>query len=361
MKKLITNQFWILMSVFLLFSSVSYSQFTNFEFLKSGPVDAAKITEAYITPWANAFGAGANGSWYNTAKPHKFGGFDITLTTNVGMVPSSDNTFDVSKIGLSSLTTGTGLAPTVSGPNVVGPQMTVKQNYAGTLYTVATFNTPKGLDWKLMPYPTLQLGIGLPLGTEVKIRYIPKVTIGGDKDDISSWGIGLMHSIMQYMPGHKLSPFDLSVFGGYTILKGNVKMDLKPGTPQFYTAYSPTTSFNNQKSGMTVQAWNASAIASVNLRVITFYGGLGYSKTSTEVTMTGNFPLPTINPSKSLTGPVYEDAGVLKDFPKLSINNFSGVRVNLGFRLKLGVFTMQADYTRAYYNVVSAGLGLSFR
>jgi hypothetical protein len=361
MKKLITNQFWIMMSIFLLSSSVSFSQFNDFDFLRAGPVDAAKLTQAYITPWANAFGAGANGSWYNTAKPHKFGGFDITLTTNVGMVPSSDNTFDVTKIGLSSLCTGTGLAPTISGPDITGPAMTVKQNYSGTLYNVASFNTPNGTDWKLMPFPTLQIGFGLPLGTEIKVRYIPKVTIGGDKDDISSWGIGLMHSIMQYIPGHKLSPFDISVFGGYTILNGNAKINLQPGTPQFYTQYNASTSFNSQKFAMTVQAWNASAIASVNLRVITFYGGLAYSKTSTEISMTGNFPLPTINPAKSLTGPVYEDAGVLKDFPKISINNFSGIRANLGFRLKLGVFTIQADYTRAYYNVVSAGLGLSFR
>ena len=83
--------------------SVLFSQIDNFDFLKAGAVDGATITEAYITPWANAFGAGVNGNWYNTAKPHKFRGFDVTVGASVGYVPSSDNTFDVTKIGLKHL------------------------------------------------------------------------------------------------------------------------------------------------------------------------------------------------------------------------------------------------------------------
>ena len=97
-----------------MFSLLSFSQVDNIDFLRAGPVDGAKILEAYVTPWANAFGAGVNGSWYNTAKPHKLGGFDLTLSANFGFAPSSDNTFDVSKIGLTTFT-GSGMAPTISG------------------------------------------------------------------------------------------------------------------------------------------------------------------------------------------------------------------------------------------------------
>jgi hypothetical protein len=45
----------------------------------------------------------------------------------------------------------------------------------------------------------------------------------------------------------------------------------------------------------------------------------------------------------------------------MDINNFSGLRANLGFRLKLGPVTFHADYTRAQYNVVTTGLGISIR
>ena len=99
----------ILCSLFLI-SIKAFTQFNNTDFLRAGTTDGSKIVQAYFTPWANAIGAGLNGSWYNTAKSHKFGGFDITLGGNVGIVPSSANTFDVSKIGLTQFT-GTGMAP----------------------------------------------------------------------------------------------------------------------------------------------------------------------------------------------------------------------------------------------------------
>jgi hypothetical protein len=346
----------ILCALFLIFP-VTYSQFDNTDFLRAGTVDGAAITQAYITPWANAFGAGVNGSWYNTAKPHNFGGFDITLGANFGFVPSSATTFDVSKIGLTEFT-GTGMAPTVAGPAEDGPILT-----GPTVDGIApiSFKTPAGADWKTMPVPTLTAGIGLPLGSELRIRYIPKISVSGG--DISSWGVGLLHSIMQYIPGDKVFPFDISLFGGFTRLKGNVPLELlpDPGSPQNYSAAYPAGSFDNQNFGITVDAWNISAIGSINLPVISFYGGLGYSNTRSVIEMTGYFPLPTINTSISTTDYVYEDAGVLKDFPDMDIKNFSGLRTNAGLRLKFGVFTIHADYTWSQYSVVSTGLGISFR
>jgi hypothetical protein len=356
MNGLSTKRPGILMILLFFISSVSFSQIDNFDFLKAGPVDGVAITQAYITPWVNAFGAGVNGSWYNTAKPHKLLGFDLTFGLNVGLVPSSANTFDASKIGLKTFTANSGTSPTISGKDVSGQTLT-----GPTVSGVppVTFKTPPGLNWGYMPVPTLQLGLGLPLGTEVKIRYIPRVNIGNG--DISSWGVGLLHSIIQYLPGDKLLPFDVSLFGGYQKLTGNAPIDLPPGTPQFYTTYNPLTSFDNQNAKIVVEALNIGVIGSLNLPVISFYGGLGYAKTSSVINMTGNFPLPTTNPAKSLTGPVYEDAGVLKNFPTIDIKNFSGMRANIGFRLKFAVVTIHFDYTRAQYSVFSTGFGLSFR
>lgn len=355
MNRLLTKRFGALISALFIISMVSFSQIDNVDFLKAGSVDGAIITEAYVTPWANAFGAAVNGNWYNTAKPHKFGGFDITFGANLGFVPSSDNTFDVTKIGLTTFK-GTGMAPTISGPDSPGPTLT-GPTVSGV--TPVSFQTPPGTNWKYMPVPSLQVGIGLPLGTEVKIRYIPKISISGG--GISSWGVGLLHNITQYLPGDKVLPFDVSLFGGYTKLSGNVPIDLPPGQPQFYSSKYPSTAFDNQNFALVTEAWNGSVIGSFNLPVISFYGGLGYTKTSTVINMTGNFPLPTINTTLSTTNPVYEDAGVLKDFPEINIKNFSGIRANIGFRLKFGLFTFHADYTRAQYNVISTGLGISFR
>jgi hypothetical protein len=192
---------------------------------------------------------------------------------------------------------------------------------------------------------------------------MPKINI---KDgNVSLWGVGLIHSIMQYLPGNKLLPFDVSLFGGYTKLQANVPISLQPGTPQNYTTpYNATTSFSNQNLKVSVQALNVSAIASLNLPVITFYGGIGYCKTQTKMDFTGNFPTPVlVTPTSGVPYAEYNNTGVKKgsDFPNMDIKNFSGLRANIGFRIKLAVVTIHFDYTKAQYNVFTTGLGLSFR
>ena len=351
-----------ILGILFTLGGVLNAQLDNIDFLRSAPQDGAKFLQAYLTPWTNAFGAGLSSGWYNTAKPHKFGGFDITTSFNVGMVPASEDQFDLSKIGLSSSITSTGMTSTVSGPDKAGPLM----SYKSGSYTLASFNAPPGTGWKIIPVPVAQVGIGLPMGTELKGRFIPKINI---KDgDISLWGVGLLHSITQYFPGDKLLPFDVSVFGGYTKLEGNVPLNLgpDPSVPQNYTSpINPSTSFANQNLNIEVTGLNLSAIASLNLPVVTFYGGLGYSKTKTAMVFEGNFPTPVLVTPALPAVPYaeYNNSGVKtgKDFPKIDVENFSGLRANVGVRFKLAVITIHADYTRAQYNIVSAGLGLSFR
>lgn len=357
MNKLIKKRVSTILFSLSLLSSVSFAQFDQLDFLKSSTADGIKFLEAYMTPWINAFGAGLNGSWYNTAKPHKLGGFDITTALNVGFVPTTAETFDLSSLGLSSnITPTTGSAPTIAGPDESGPLMTFSEG----AYDLASFRTPPGVAWRYIPVPIAQIGIGLPLGTEIKARFIPRLKFDNDlfQGDIGLWGIGLMHSIMQYIPGGDLLPVDASLFAGYTKLTGNIPVNLQPPNYNDYTIYN-VASFSEQNMSASVTALNISAIGSVNLAVVTFYAGLGYSKTNTILQLEGNYPSPV------LEGTVveYNDSGVktADDFGEINIENFSGLRANIGFRLKLAVLTIHADYTRAQYNVVSAGLGISFR
>jgi hypothetical protein len=355
MNRLFRKRIAILMISSLFFSSIAFSQVESVDFLRSAPEDGVKILSAYIAPWINAFGAGLNGSWYNTAKPHKFGGFDITLGINVGMVPSSEKMFAPSQMPFQSLILiGSELAPTIAGPQVDGPKM----NYVLGSDTLASFNTPPGTNWRFIPVPTIQIGIGLPKGTEIKGRIIPRIPF--KNFDVFLWGAGLMHSISQYFPGDKLLPYDISVFGGYTRLVSNVPTTLKPYGNNYsnYSSYN-ADSFSDQKLSIIVEAWNVGALASVNLKVITFYGGLGYSKTNTSAKLEGNYPTPTWGGA----APVYSDAGVITgaEFGEIGIKNYSGLRANAGFRLKLSVVTFHIDYTWSHYSVFSTGLGISIR
>lgn len=346
----------VLCALFLT-TGMTFAQMDNFDFLRSTPGDALKFIQAYINPWTNAFGAGLNGGWYNTAKPHKLLGFDLTTSVNVGVVPASADKFDLSAIGLSSSIAASGLTPSVSGPDINGQHMSYRVNGQ----ELASFDAPAGTAWKYIPAPTAQLGLGLPFGTEIKGRFIPKINI--QDGDVSLWGIGLMHNLTQYLPGDKLLPFDVSLFGGYTKLTGNLPLDVQPGSPQNYTApYNASTSFQDQNLNLTMSALNISAIASLNIPVLTIYGGLGYSKTTTAIQLQGNFPTPVLV-STGTPHSEYNNSGVktAADFPKIEMNNFSGVRANIGLRIKLAVITIHADYTRAQYNVFSTGLGISVR
>ena len=340
-------------------SLTSFSQFKDVDFLRTAPTDGVKYIQAYLSPWANAFGSGLNGGWYNTAKPHKFGGFDITTNFSVGVVPTSAETFDVSKIGLSPAITftGSGIASTAAGPKTSNTQMSYNQSGVA----LATFKTPQGSALKYIPVPMAQVGVGLPFGTEVKFRFIPKISV--QDGTVSLWGVGLVHSLVQYLPGNKLLPFDVSLFGGYTKLNGNVPLKLEPDQAftQNYTApYSST--FANQNLNFNVSALNVSLIASLNLPVVTLYGGLGYCKTQTKIKIQGDFPTPVLVATPT-SHAEYNNSGVKKgsDFPEIDIKNFSGLRANIGLRIKLSVITIHADYTKAQYNVFSAGLGVSFR
>ncbi len=343
-----------LLSVLFFVSSSAFSQIDDFNFIRSSTADATKFLQAYMAPWTNAFGAGLNGGWYNTAKPHKPLGFDITTSINVGIVPESAGQFDISSLGMTKLS-GSGTTPSISGPKASGPVLTYQEGGQ----TLASFNAPGGANWRYIPVPTLGVGIGLPLGSELKGRFIPKLNIRDG--DISLWGVGLMHNLTQYLPGDKILPFDVSVFGGYTKLQGNIALSILPDA-SFPQNYNPPVSFAGQNMNVCITSMNYSAIASLNLPVITFYGGLGYSKTKTTLQLEGNFPTPVLvaTPTPHVE---YNNAGIKtsKDFSDIGIEDFSGLRANIGFRIKLAVITIHADYTKANYSVVSTGLGFSFR
>jgi hypothetical protein len=363
MKKLLLKRISMLFAALILFSTVAFSQLENVDFLRTVPADGIKYIQAYVAPWVNAFGAGLNGSWYNTAKPHKFGGFDVTLGMNMGIVPSSAETFDIASQGFSSaLSFDQATSPTIAGSKNPNPQTHGTYTESGTI--LASFSTPEGTAWKYIPVPTLQVGIGLPLGTEIKGRFIPRLNIKGG--DIMLWGVGLMHSITQYFPGDKLLPVDASIFAGYTRLEANVPLNLQPDASVAwdYPTIDEATYFNDQNLSTIISALNISAIASVNLKIITFYGGLGYTNTSTTAELTGFYPKPVYVSSPVPHAEYNESAESINtgaEFPKIDIKSFSGLRTNVGIRLKLSVITIYADYTRAHYNVISAGLGVSFR
>jgi hypothetical protein len=157
-------------------------------FMAGGMDDATKLFESYLSPYINGFGASLTGGWYNTAKPHKLGGFDLTFTLNTAIVPEEFRTFDVNELALETFSVAQGqpsISPTVAGDKEDGPLL--QYNIPG-IPPQDAFTLIKGTGNKFVPSPMLQAGLGLFKGTEVIGRYMPKVEANAFSMDM--WGIG---------------------------------------------------------------------------------------------------------------------------------------------------------------------------
>jgi len=78
------------------------------------------------------------------------------------------------------------------------------------------FKMPNGGNLTAIPMLIPQVLVGLPAGNELMLRIFPKVKISEDIGDLSFWGIGVKHSISQYIP---LVPIDLAVQAVYQQMK----------------------------------------------------------------------------------------------------------------------------------------------
>jgi len=363
--KFLSKNFFLII-LFLSFSiSLSAQIKTVGEFFAGGVTDAGTLLEAYITPWANALGTSLSGGWYNTAKPHKPGGFDITLTTNISFVPADAKTFDLADLVLSDnveLPSGSTTAPTVAGESTSGPELT----YFVQDYEIASLHTPQGTGVGLMVSPMVQIGLGLIKSTEVNFRFFPNVELG-KYGKLGLWGIGGKHSISQWIPAIDKIPFlNISLMAGYTKFSSSFNLSVTPADISSRPGFDQTTdavSFDDQSLDLTVKSFTVNALVSANLPIICFYGGLGIVNTKTDLALTGIYPVPTIVPPSA--NPVVNDGSVVEDPVSLEIENNDGKptkpRINVGMRLKLGIITIHGDYTYASYSNVTAGLGISFR
>jgi len=348
-----------------LVSTNVFSQNDMSSFLKVGIDDGNKVLSAYATPIFKTFGAGINAGWFNTAKVHGLGGFSLTICPNVILVPSTDKTFDVSTLGISNNTrviNGKNSSTTFFGSNSNSnnPELGSFIRYPGaaTDSMLASFKLPQGIGANIFMIPTAQLAVGVGLGTEVSIRYMPQIKT----NDISAGiiGFGIKHDIKQWIPGIKLMPFDLSIMAAFTRLDASVQLTA-------LKADQPTSNIDNpnpnktylQSTNFVSSAYTVNVLLSKKLSIFTPYLGLGFQSATTEFALKGEYPITDINTNYNPLDPLSKPKVVreLKD-PISLTSTFSDLRATAGFRFKLALFTFHADYTLAKYPVASIGIGL---
>lgn len=334
--------------------------------IQSGMADANTIMNGYMGPLMKAFGAGLNSGWYQTAKPHGLGGFDITVSTNAIFAPSDAKMFSLD--GLNNVRPAAGQpneAPTTFGDSKPGPKVEVHEinPLTGTDTAFAEFELPPGTGLGFIPVPTAQVSVGVGYGTDISVRFIPSYSLGDVK--VGMFGFAVKHDFKQWIPAMKELPFDLSVMFGYTSMSVDLRLKGIQANPDdsVYKA-DPNKTYTNQKAEFSSKAWTTNVIISKKLGPFTPYLGVGYQSSNTSLAFTGIYPITVPNsqaanpsdPSFTYKTRVSEISDPINIEGKLS--NF---RANVGFRLKLAVLTIHGDYTFGEYKVASVGVGLNIQ
>jgi len=313
--------------------------------LKSNLQDGTKLINGYVDPFMKTISTGLNNGWYNTAKPHKVAGFDLTVTVNAVTAPTSANYFNINDLKLTNVQLAPSQPQGISNGNVptlfgadVQPVYQYKDNPSNTYQGPAGLDLKKSIGMNALPVPMVQLGFGLPKGFELKLRFFPSTKLG-DNGNAQLFGFGVMHDVKQYIPGIKLLPFDLSAFVGYTHLKLDYNLD--------------PTAHPDQRGSFEVNSTTIQGVISKKMSVITLYGGVGYNISKSSLGLLGKYDIDGDN--------VYGDKAKGEIDPLNSKFSASGARITAGFRLKLAVFTLHADYTLQKYSTLTAGFGISVR
>lgn len=325
-------------------NSSTFAQSSINQLLAAGLDDAERFTNSYMAPLSEGALYSISNGWYNSAEAKPLGGFEISIVGNMASFKNKAdkkafllNTADYENLqfvdGSNSRLVSTALG------DIEGVRVFVEGEIAPGITTREEFILPTGLaseNLNFIPSGFLQASIGIFKGTEIKARFLPKIKT--DEVAVGLYGFGLQHDFTKHLPADKLLPIAISAVIGYTHLDG-----------VYDFTSTNVVAGQNQKIDTKLSTWSFQAVASTRLPIINFYGGLGYITGSSETDILGTYIVQS--------GP----------FQTTYIDPFSvqkkanGVTANVGAKLKLGFFRLNADYTVAAFNNLSVGVNFGFR
>jgi hypothetical protein len=288
-----------LVGIFLIFSSFVFAQVD--QKLGNFPQSAAK---GYIQPLVDVMGANLNSGLYHTASMSKLFGFYVGVKAMAVFVPSSMKNF-TAELG-SDYNPSTVKTATVFGDKDAGATTRYKN--------IQDVKLPGGIGLTIAPLAVPQVAVST-MNSELLVRFVPSVKINDEVGNVNLLGIGLGHSVSQYIP---MFPINVAIQGVY--------QQLKVG------------------SYLKATALNVNVHASKSFVFFTLYGGVGYETFSADINYSYKPPI----------------AGAREQSLSFSLKGKNNFRATAGFKLKLVVFDLNVDYSVGSVNVLSAGFGFSF-
>ncbi|HKJ34828.1 MAG TPA: DUF6588 family protein [Balneolales bacterium] len=336
----------------------SYAQLDNVgTILQSGKADANILAKEYLSPLGKGFGAGLNSGWFTTAKTHHTLGFDITASTSLAFIPSSDQSFNAANLKLQRLQydqNSPQMSSTIGGPK----QMGSKFNIVDQGYNLGSITMPEGTGYHFIPSPMIQVGVGLIHHTDIMIRFLPNIKVP-NYGRFHLYGFGIKHGLNQWIPGGKFLPVNLSIMAGFTDFKANSGLNVQPQDgPNTTDSYDPST-WNGQKITTETKAYTINALVGKSLPILAVYAGVGYESSKMTVATPGNYPVTV--PAPTQANPSHKKIDKLVRPIAFSIKGANSFRALVGLRIHVLIFSLSANYTIANYSMANVGFGFSFR
>ncbi len=312
----------------------------------------SKYAQAYVTPAANAFGVDLNSGLFHTAKVGGMLPFGLNLYVGVqvgaALITSSDQSFSMSYLDSvtfmetynsrnytikvpTAFTVAN--APTIFGDKTAGEatfsvlkDTTITSggfSHTFHLDSTSTIPTIGGLlKTSIAPIPIPQVGVGSLFGTDIFVRYLPKIKLS-NYGSLQLLGYGIRHSISQYIP---FSPVDIAVQLGWQ----NFSLEDSTGSKV-----------------LKASTFAANLEVSKTFAIITLYGGLQTESSTVDVSYSYTPPVTQFNQNPQAI-PI-----------SFSLKGKNTFRTIVGFNLGLGPLLINADYSIGAINAVTAGIGIS--
>lgn len=347
--------------------------------------DINQLATAYLTPYGRAFSTTLSSGWFNTAKPHRLFGFDISIGGTLTMVPEIDRSFNLSDYQWDVLYynhSGNAISPTIAGrqDELLDVGFRTKLYEGGPTYTVENIlKMPQGIGLATVGLPIVNAGIGLVAGTDLQLRVLPPLDLGS-YGSLFVLGGGLRHDFKQWIPVVKKLPFDASFEVNYSIVNSsfdNVKyfptqmgLDINDFAAIDdhirIIANDPnrikSEFYDKQQLAFKMRAFSANLIVSKELLFLTVFGSVGYTSSSSSFGLYGPYLLPDveIDPATDAAGLVLRDRSVVQDPIDVQVK-YSDFRASAGLRLKFAMLTIHGEFTYQNYAMFNAGVGISLR
>ena len=323
---------------------------------------------AYTAPFAKSVPIALSGGWAHTAKVHSTLGFDLSFGTSLVFIPSSEGMVSSSKISFPanstlSFTNQNVDVPTIrgNGDNIPQLQYTLTEPNTGQSLT-GNFDAFKGVGLSLSMAPYIQLGFGLPKGTEIIGRFIPDVSNVANKalssatdtklEKTSLWGIGVKHDIKQWIPVVSKLPFlqisGLIAYSQFHTGFAGGDLTITPATLSITSGslVSNTALWEDQKFNMKASSFTGTLLVGASIPVFQPFIGLGFNSGKFESGLYGTYPDAEIV-ENTTNGVEFQVNTSTKD-PMVIKTNSTNFNFQAGARLKLGPIVI--NYTLSLQN-----------